>query len=61
MRNKTRQYGDSVLSTNLSANDEPLAALANELINVKAPVQWMLRLYQRHDNKSWTCHREWSL
>lgn len=45
---------------------EPLVALADEVIDVASPVHWMLRLYQRHsvckgEEQAWVCHREWRL
>ena len=45
----------------LPEQHEPLVALARELIDVQSPVEWMLRLYQRHEEQIWTCHREWGL
>jgi ubiquitin-associated SH3 domain-containing protein len=34
----------------------PLAGLAREMVNPRAPVAWELRLYQRHPDGAWTCH-----
>lgn len=38
-----------------------LQALANELIDLSAPVSWQLRFYQRSAENNWTCHRLWVL
>lgn len=35
---------------------EKLAQLASEIINIQAPVEWELRFYQRHPDWTWTCH-----
>jgi len=40
---------------------EPLAALAREMINLRAPVRWSLRFYERHPDGLWTCHAHWPL
>lgn len=38
-----------------------LAHLARTYIDVRSPVQWQLRFYQRHADQTWTCHQSWSL
>ena len=38
---------------------EPLAALARELVGIRAPVAWELGLYERHAEGAWTCHARW--
>jgi ubiquitin-associated SH3 domain-containing protein len=43
------------------ARGPELARLAVELVDLHAPVGWELRLYQRHPDKSWTCHASWPL
>ena len=40
---------------------EPLAQLAREMIDLNTAVSWELRFYQRHPDKSWTCHATWPL
>jgi hypothetical protein len=38
-----------------------LAALAHELVDISAPVDWELRFYERHTPGDWTCHARWQL
>jgi ubiquitin-associated SH3 domain-containing protein len=38
-----------------------LERLARVMIDRNAPVRWELRLYQRHPDKSWSCHASWPL
>ena len=40
---------------------DPLAKLAQKLIDIDAPVAWQLRFYERHGDGSWTSHAEWPL
>jgi ubiquitin-associated SH3 domain-containing protein len=40
---------------------EPLAKLAQEIVDGNTAVSWELRLYQRHADKSWMCHAAWPL
>ncbi len=35
---------------------EKLAQLATEIVDIQAPVEWELRFYQRHPDWTWTCH-----
>jgi hypothetical protein len=38
-----------------------LAELARKLVDIKAPVSWELRFYERHVDGSWACHAGWPL
>ena len=38
-----------------------LAKLAEEFVDMSAPVGWDLRFYERHADWSWVCHAEWQL
>ena len=40
---------------------EPLARLAEEMVDMNTAVSWELRFYQRHADKNWTCHASWPL
>jgi hypothetical protein len=40
---------------------EPLASLARDLVDARAPVSWELRFYERHPDNTWTCHARWPL
>lgn len=40
---------------------ELLSQLAQEMIDIRAPVAWQLRFYERHEDGSWTCHATWPL
>ncbi|MDX2214342.1 MAG: hypothetical protein SFY66_13715 [Oculatellaceae cyanobacterium bins.114] len=44
-----------------SEHAEKLAHLAHTYIDMKLPVQWELRFYQRHIDHTWTCHQGWSM
>ncbi|MEL6382704.1 MAG: hypothetical protein AAFQ89_09560 [Cyanobacteria bacterium J06626_18] len=37
---------------------ETLQALAIDLVDPQAPVQWELRFYQRNPDNSWVCHQK---
>lgn len=45
----------------LPEHKDALICLAQEVVNPKAAVEWELRFYQQHTDKSWTCHQAWSL
>ena len=38
-----------------------LRRLAKQLINPSTSADWELRFYQRHRDKTWTCHGRWPL
>lgn len=38
-----------------------LTHLAQSYVDVRSPVQWELRFYQRHSDHTWTCHQAWSI
>lgn len=40
---------------------DPLAALARELVDPHASATWEVRLYERHNDWSWTCHAAWPI
>jgi ubiquitin-associated SH3 domain-containing protein len=40
---------------------DSLKRLAKQLIDPSAPADWELRFYQRHRDKTWTCHGRWPL
>jgi hypothetical protein len=40
---------------------EPLAKLAREYVDIRTPVAWDLRFYERHGDGSWACHASWPL
>jgi ubiquitin-associated SH3 domain-containing protein len=44
-----------------SAQHEPLAKLARELVDPQAPVLWELGFYEREVSGAWTCHSRWPL
>lgn len=44
-----------------ASEHEPLRDLARRTVTAEAPVHWDLNFYQRHPDKSWTCHGQWSL
>jgi len=43
------------------AQHAPLAHLARNLVDPYAPAIWEVRLYTRHPDNTWTCHRRWPL
>ncbi|HJZ49311.1 MAG TPA: hypothetical protein VKE41_19175 [Roseiflexaceae bacterium] len=44
-----------------SEQDSLLAKLAQELVDITAPVGWELRLYERDAQSAWICHARWQL
>lgn len=42
-------------------NHPTLQCLAEERVDITAPVGWELRFYERHTDNSWTLHGAWSL
>jgi hypothetical protein len=45
----------------VETDHEPLAALARRTVSVSAPAFWSLGIFQRHEDKTWTCHGRWLL
>lgn len=39
----------------------PLQRLAAEAVDLRSPVDWDLRFYERHPDNTWTCHQSWKL
>jgi hypothetical protein len=39
----------------------PLAALARELVDPRAPAGWELRFYRSHGDGAWTCYAAWAV
>jgi ubiquitin-associated SH3 domain-containing protein len=40
---------------------QPLAELARQLVDIRAPVIWELGLYERGAEGAWACHAQWPL
>jgi ubiquitin-associated SH3 domain-containing protein len=41
--------------------NQALSDLARQTVTLTAPVQWELCFYQRHPDKSWSLHGQWTL
>ena len=43
----------------LPEQQAPLKAMAEEMVDPTSPVGWEVRLYERHPDNRWACHRAW--